>query len=207
MTLCRGLDGAGYPRPSAALVTAAALSSSVPAAVADGAGTAPSSDTTRAADGKPTVVLVHGAFADSSSWNGGVGRLQTDGYRVIAAANPLRGLPTGSAYIASVLRSVQGPIVLVGHSYGGAPDLERFQAKRAGSHTVEIDASHVVMISHPDAIADLIRNAARTQSSTPALAATGLSTLGLVGAAAAGGMLIAGGGLIAVGRKRSTGTR
>lgn len=88
-----------------------------------------------------------------------------------------------------------------------APDLERFQAKRAGSHTVEIDASHVVMISHPDAITDLIRDAAGTRSSTPALAETGLSTPGLVGAAAAGGLLIAGAGVIAVSRRRSTGTQ
>ncbi|MEV6414065.1 alpha/beta hydrolase [Kribbella sp. NPDC051718] len=69
---------------------------------------------------KPTVVLVHGAFADSSSWNGVADRLQNDGYHVIGAANPLRSLPGDSAYISSVLRSVTGPIVLVGHSYGGS---------------------------------------------------------------------------------------
>jgi pimeloyl-ACP methyl ester carboxylesterase len=69
---------------------------------------------------KPTVVLVHGAFADASSWNGVVTRLERDGYPVIAPAVPLRGLPEDSAYIASVLKSITGPIVLVGHSYGGA---------------------------------------------------------------------------------------
>ncbi|MET7746085.1 alpha/beta hydrolase [Streptomyces sp. NPDC005385] len=269
---------------------------------------------------------MHGAFVDASSWNAVVGRLQADGYRVIAPANPLRGLPTDSAYIASVLRSVKGPIVLVGQSYGGAviseaatgnsnvkalvyvsafmpdkgealgqlaakfpgselnpalvqvpyknangstgtdlyvapdkfravaaadlpetatsvaaaaqrpisataftdkatsaawrtipswaavatndkaiaPDLERFEAKRAGSHTVEIDSSHSVMISHPDAITDLIRDAARGQSPTPALAETGLTPLGIAGAAGAGVMVIAGAGLVAVSRKRST---
>ncbi|MED7824940.1 alpha/beta fold hydrolase [Streptomyces chiangmaiensis] len=69
---------------------------------------------------KPTVVLVHGGFADASNWNGVMARLQKDGYPVMAPANPLRGIPNDAAYIASVLRSIQGPIVLVGHSYGGA---------------------------------------------------------------------------------------
>ncbi|MFI0811901.1 alpha/beta fold hydrolase [Streptomyces echinatus] len=71
------------------------------------------------APAKPTVVLVHGAFADSSSWSGVVKDLQHRGYRVIAPANPLRGLPGDSAYLASVLHGIRGPIVLVGHSYGG----------------------------------------------------------------------------------------
>lgn len=69
---------------------------------------------------KPTVVLVHGAFADSSSWNGVVKRLQREGYPVIAPANPLRGLASDAEYVHSVLKSVNGPVVLVGHSYGGA---------------------------------------------------------------------------------------
>ena len=69
---------------------------------------------------KPTVVLVHGAFADSSSWNGVVTRLQHDGYPVIAAANPLRGLASDAAYVHAVLQTVTGPVVLVGHSYGGS---------------------------------------------------------------------------------------
>ncbi|MEU6192741.1 alpha/beta hydrolase [Streptomyces sp. NPDC047061] len=68
---------------------------------------------------KPTVVLVHGAFADASSWTGVVQRLQQNGYTVAAPANPLRGVPEDSAYLASFLKSVSGPIVLVGHSYGG----------------------------------------------------------------------------------------
>ncbi|MFC3578242.1 alpha/beta fold hydrolase [Streptomyces yaanensis] len=68
---------------------------------------------------KPTIVLVHGAFADASSWNGVVQRLQQNGYTVAAPANPLRGIPQDSTYLASFLKSVKGPIVLVGHSYGG----------------------------------------------------------------------------------------
>jgi pimeloyl-ACP methyl ester carboxylesterase len=69
---------------------------------------------------KPTVVLVHGAFADSSSWNGVIEDLKRDGYPVVAAANPLRGLHSDAEYVRSVLNSVPGPIVLAGHSYGGA---------------------------------------------------------------------------------------
>ncbi|MFJ2189827.1 alpha/beta fold hydrolase [Kitasatospora sp. NPDC087861] len=68
---------------------------------------------------KPTIVLVHGAFTDASSWNGVAERLQKNGYRVAAPANPLRGIPQDSTYLASFLESVKGPIVLVGHSYGG----------------------------------------------------------------------------------------
>jgi pimeloyl-ACP methyl ester carboxylesterase len=68
----------------------------------------------------PTVVLVHGAFADGSSWSGVIERLSRRGVRVTAPANPLRGIEFDSAYIASVLRQTPGPVVLVGHSYGGA---------------------------------------------------------------------------------------
>jgi pimeloyl-ACP methyl ester carboxylesterase len=69
---------------------------------------------------KPTIVLEHGAFADASGWNGVTKRLQQDGYTVIAPANPERGLASDSAYLSSILDTIQGPIVLVGHSYGGA---------------------------------------------------------------------------------------
>lgn len=68
---------------------------------------------------KPTVVLVHGAFADSSSWNGVVKILEKDGYPVIAAANPLRSVKGDAQSVADVLASVKTPVVLVGHSYGG----------------------------------------------------------------------------------------
>ena len=100
-----------------ALVIAASLAfalGGVPAATA--------SDATANGDdrAKPTVVLVHGAFADSSSWNGVVAKLRHDGYPVTSAANPLRDLNTDAAYVNAVLKSVPGPIVLVGHSYGGS---------------------------------------------------------------------------------------
>ncbi len=68
---------------------------------------------------KPTVVLVHGAFADSSSWNGVTRILLEDGYRVVAVANPLRSVSTDAAYVSDVVANIEGPVVLVGHSYGG----------------------------------------------------------------------------------------
>jgi pimeloyl-ACP methyl ester carboxylesterase len=68
----------------------------------------------------PTVVLVHGAFADASGWNGVIERLQGAGIPVTAPSNPLRGVTHDGAYIASVLNQIPGPVLLVGHSYGGA---------------------------------------------------------------------------------------
>jgi pimeloyl-ACP methyl ester carboxylesterase len=68
----------------------------------------------------PAVVLVHGAFADGSSWSGVIERLEARGVRAVAVANPLRGIAADSAYVASVLAQTPGPIILVGHSYGGA---------------------------------------------------------------------------------------
>ena len=73
----------------------------------------------KSAGPKPTIVLVHGGWADASSWNAVTQRLQDDGYTVIAPAIPLRGVRTDSAYLSSVLATITGPIVLVGHSYGG----------------------------------------------------------------------------------------
>ena len=69
---------------------------------------------------RPTIVFVHGAFAESSSWDGVVRRLQSKNYRVIAAANPLRGVRSDADAVAAVVDSVKGPVVLVGHSYGGS---------------------------------------------------------------------------------------
>jgi pimeloyl-ACP methyl ester carboxylesterase len=69
---------------------------------------------------KPTIVLVHGAWADASSWDNVLPVLQHEGYTVDAPPNPLRGLSSDSAYLASYLSTISGPIVLVGHSYGGA---------------------------------------------------------------------------------------
>ena len=68
---------------------------------------------------KPTIVLVHGAFAESSSWNAVIAELSRDGYHTIAAANPLRGVAGDAEAVASIVKSVSGPVVLVGHSYGG----------------------------------------------------------------------------------------
>ena len=92
---------------AAALVTGVALTGT---AVGD-TGRAPK---------KPTIVLEHGAFADSSSWNGVIERLQKDGYPVIAAANPLRGPKSDADALRGLLDHVQGPVVVVGHSYGGS---------------------------------------------------------------------------------------
>ncbi|MFJ5680191.1 alpha/beta fold hydrolase [Streptomyces sp. NPDC093097] len=275
---------------------------------------------------KPTIVLVHGAFADASSWNGVVERLERRGYTVVAPANPLRGLYNDSAYIASVLDSIKGSLVLVGHPYGGAlissaaagngrvkslvyvsalmpdvgesgmslaprfpselgtatksvpyraggglsgtdlylrpdrlhqvfaadlpesttrlmavtqrpaattafsekakvaawkhipswflvakqdrtinPDQERFEAKRAGSHTVEIDSSHVAMIAHPEAVTDLVlQAAAAAESARPELPATGSTPAARAETALtaiAAASLIAGAGVILLGRR------
>ena len=69
---------------------------------------------------QPTIVLVHGAGAESASWNGVIRILQDRGYTTIAAANPLRSLAADADYVASILATIEGPIVLVGHSYGGS---------------------------------------------------------------------------------------
>ena len=71
-------------------------------------------------EGTPTVVLVHGAFADASSWNGVVERLLERSVKVTAPANPLRGIASDSAYAASLFEQTPGPVLAVGHSYGGA---------------------------------------------------------------------------------------
>ena len=69
---------------------------------------------------KPTIVLVHGAFADSASWDGVTKKLIADGYTVIGAANPLRSVKTDAEAVSGIVKSVAGPVVLVGHSYGGS---------------------------------------------------------------------------------------
>ena len=69
---------------------------------------------------KPTIVLLHGAYADGSSWSGVTSRLQHDGYNVVAPAVPLRGIASDTSYLSGVLATIPGPKVLVGHSYGGA---------------------------------------------------------------------------------------
>ncbi|MFF3733903.1 alpha/beta fold hydrolase [Streptomyces sp. NPDC002476] len=299
---------------AAALVAAAVAAPAIPAAAAD------------PADGKPTVVLVHGAFADASGWNGVAQRLRSDGYQVVVPANPLRGLASDSTHLAGELKGVRGPVVLVGHSYGGAvisnaaagnaqvkslvfvsafmpdkgeslsdlgarftggrlnsalrpkpfkkadgtegtdlsvhpdrfrevlaadlpsdtaarlaaaqrpisgdaftdrataaawrtipswalvatgdkavvPDLARFEARRAKSHTVEVDASHSAMMSRPDAVADLVRQAAGGRAAdTSALASMGTGTLVLAGLVGLAGVAaLTGVGLVAAARRR-----
>lgn len=91
-----------------------------PSSAAVAATTYPDPSNQWAGDTKPTVVLVHGAWADSSSWSGVVKRLQHDGYTVDVPPNPLMGLATDAASIEDFLSTISGPIVLVGHSYGGA---------------------------------------------------------------------------------------
>jgi pimeloyl-ACP methyl ester carboxylesterase len=68
---------------------------------------------------KPTIVLVHGAFADASGWNGVISQLNKDGYHTVAAANPLRTLSGDAAAVSALVKSIKGEVVLVGHSYGG----------------------------------------------------------------------------------------
>ncbi|MEV4800249.1 alpha/beta hydrolase [Nonomuraea sp. NPDC049421] len=233
-------------------------------------------DSAKSTGAKPTIVLVHGAWAESSSWSSVAERLRKDGYPVRALANPLQGLTSDSAYVSSYLASIDGPLVLVGHSYGGAvitnsavsdpdvkalvyiagfipakgetvgdlaaksspaiplvtttvpdgaevsidpahfresfagdvdkttaatlatvqrpantkavtdagekeayrtipswslitrqdkaiaPDLQRFMSKRAGARAEEVNASHAVMVSRPDAVTNLIEKAARS---------------------------------------------
>ena len=92
----------------ASVVLAAALAVSAPPVKAQGA-----------AMTKPTVVLVHGAFAESSSWNVVTAKLLAKGYPVVAVANPLRGVKSDAAYVAALLGSIDGKVILVGHSYGG----------------------------------------------------------------------------------------
>jgi pimeloyl-ACP methyl ester carboxylesterase len=69
---------------------------------------------------RPTIVLIHGAFAESASWDGVVDRLLAEGQDVVAAANPLRGLASDAQSVSDAVRAIDGPVMLVAHSYGGA---------------------------------------------------------------------------------------
>jgi pimeloyl-ACP methyl ester carboxylesterase len=162
------------------------------------------------------VVLVHGAFADASSWNGVIKRLQAQGVPVTAPANPLRGVSADSAYTAGLLEQIPGPVVAVGHSYGGAvitnaatkannvvgliyvaafateegerlaawkslpswavvgtgdkaagTDVTRSMAQRPGATITEVDSSHLIMVSQPQAVADVILEAVTSVGSAP----------------------------------------
>jgi pimeloyl-ACP methyl ester carboxylesterase len=96
------------------VAASAALAASLPMAHAEASITAVAGTAT-----KPTIVLIHGAFADSSSWDGVAKKLNAKGYPVLSVANPLRGVANDAQYAASVIGAVKGPLVLVGHSYGG----------------------------------------------------------------------------------------
>lgn len=109
-----------YLAGSTAIVgAAAALGAFALTGTADAASGSPSG-ADRDHGPKPTVILEHGAFADASSWDGVITGLRRDGYPVIAAANPLRGPASDAASLRSVIEHVKGPVILVGHSYGGS---------------------------------------------------------------------------------------
>ncbi|MDR7276536.1 alpha/beta fold hydrolase [Catenuloplanes atrovinosus] len=119
---------------SAAVVAAGVLTATTAVPAAAG-GTGP----------KPTVVLVHGAFADASGWTEVIRRLSRDGYPVLAPPNPLRGVASDAAYLADFLTTVPGPIVLAGHSYGG------FVLTNAATGNANVKALVYVAAFAPDA--------------------------------------------------------
>jgi pimeloyl-ACP methyl ester carboxylesterase len=104
-------------RRIAAVAALATLAIALPATLAS----ASSADTPASGAAKPTIVLEHGAWADASSWSKVTARLQDDGYTVLAPPDPLRGIAADAAYLAAfITQRTTGPVVLVGHSYGGA---------------------------------------------------------------------------------------
>jgi pimeloyl-ACP methyl ester carboxylesterase len=103
----------------AALAGSAALMASPLGTATASASASTASSPTDAAKAKPTIVLVHGGYADSSCWNATIQELQHKGYTTICGSNPLRGIPTDAPYIGSLLDSIDGPVVLVAHSMGG----------------------------------------------------------------------------------------
>ena len=111
---------AGSPTRRRAVLAALLLTLAALVGGTSVAGTAQAATATGGTGAKPTVVLVHGAFADASGWQREVAMLQERGYPVIAPADPLRGLTSDADYVRSVLATISGPVILVGHSYGGA---------------------------------------------------------------------------------------
>jgi pimeloyl-ACP methyl ester carboxylesterase len=108
---------------------------------------------------KPTIVLIHGAFADASGWGAVITGLQHRGYTVLASVNPLRGVASDSAYIASILATIPGPIALVGHTFGG--EVIRRHPGQTGCRIPAVAARHKL--------------AAGWSRGTPRLACTGAS--------------------------------
>jgi pimeloyl-ACP methyl ester carboxylesterase len=96
--------------------------------------------TRSATAGRPTVVLVNGAWANSAAWSGVIERLQTEGYTVDAPPNPLQSLKGDAGAIADLLKTIKGPIVLVGHSYGGAVITNAATGNRNVKALVYVDA-------------------------------------------------------------------
>lgn len=135
------IKGAGKRRVLTGVATAVVAGATIGAFTLTGtasAGTTTGTAVASAAEGKheprPTVVLEHGAFADSSSWNGVISRLRTDGYPVVAAANPLRGPHDDATALRGLLDHIKGPKILVGHSYGGSVISE------AAAHRTDVKA-------------------------------------------------------------------
>ncbi len=89
---------------------------------------------------QPTIVLVHGAFAENASWNGVIDALTATGHRALAASNPLRSLAGDAEAVSDVVRAIDGPVVLVGHSYAGAV-------------ITNVDAENVVSLVYVNAFA------------------------------------------------------
>lgn len=121
------------------LAIATSFGATLPAARADTAITA-----VQGTPARPTIVLVHGAFADAGSWNGVTKALSAKGYPVLSIANPLRSVAGDAQYAASVLQSVKGPVVLVGHSYGG------MVISKAAENNPEVKALVYVAALSPD---------------------------------------------------------
>jgi pimeloyl-ACP methyl ester carboxylesterase len=103
----------------------------------------------------PTIVLVHGAFGDSSMWRGVIAKLQERGYTALAAANPLRDLESDARYVATVTRAVDCPVVLVGHSYAGAV------ITRAARDASNVEALVYVAAFQPEEGESALQNASR----------------------------------------------
>ena len=91
-----------------------------------------------------TVVLVHGAFSENAAWNGVIRRLAQDGVRAFAASNPLRGVAGDAEYVSDIVRAVDGPVVLVGHGYGG------FALTQAAGAVANVEALVYVAAFAPD---------------------------------------------------------
>jgi pimeloyl-ACP methyl ester carboxylesterase len=123
----------------------------------------------------PTVILVHGAFAESASWNGVVERLQARSIRAIAVANPLRSLSGDATYVRDVIAAVNGPVLLVAHSYGG------MVATEAGSDNPSVIGMVYVCAFAPDHGEDAFALSLKFPGSTlgDAVDATPVSTGGV----------------------------